>query len=155
MKKFLCLLTVCLLLASCGQVNDAVPVQILADALGKEIDGYENLGQASSDYISYCMNSDLSLYEEYIVLYPFAGTVYNEIGIFKLKDASETEEGIAEIRRYLAFKKRNWDTRYRSDELSKIENAVVTCEGRYLLYTILNPDESQAVANRFEKELKK
>ncbi|MBQ9133343.1 MAG: DUF4358 domain-containing protein [Clostridia bacterium] len=155
MKKGFCLFMACLLLVSCGQVNDAIPVQILADALGEEIDGYKNLGQASSDYIGYCMSSDLSLYEEYIVLYPFAGTMYNEIGIFKLKDASEKETGIAEIHRYLAFKQQNWDTRYRSDEQSKIENASVVCEGRYLLYTILSPEESAAVTKRFEKELKR
>ncbi len=155
MKKGFCLLAVCFLLTACGQVNDAVPVQILADTLGKEIEGYENLGQASTDYIRYCMRSDLSLFEEYIVLYPFAGTVYNEIGIFKLKDASKNEEGTAEICRYLAFKRQNFDTRYRSDELSKIENAAIVCKGRYLLYTILSPKESQAVCDRFEKELQK
>lgn len=155
MKKICLLLLLCLLFNACAQVNDAVPVQILADALGKEIDGYENLSQASPDYIGYCMSSDLALYEEYIVLYPFAGTVYNEIGIFKLKDASGMENGIAEIKHYLAFKKQNWDTRYRRDELSKIENATIVCEGRYLLYTILSPEEGKAVCKRFKEELKR
>lgn len=155
MQKVFCLLTVCILLVSCGKINDAIPVQILADSLGKEIEGYENLGQASADYLGYCMSSDLSLYEEYIVLYPFAGTIYNEIGIFKLKDDSKKEEGIAEIERYLAFKKENWDTRYRGNEFTKIENATISAKGRYLLYTILSPEESEAVASRFKKELKR
>lgn len=155
MKKVCVLLLFCLLFTSCSQVNDAVPVQILADALGEEIEGYTNLGQASPDYIGYCMQSDLSLYEEYIVLYPFAGTVYNEIGIFKLKDASKKDAGIAEIKRYLAFKKENWDTRYRKEEVSKIENADIVSSGRYLLYTILDPEESAAVCKHFIRELKK
>ena len=153
MKRICFLLLFGLLLTSCAQVNDAVPVQILADALGEEIRGYADLGQASSDYIGYCMSSDLALYEEYIVLYPFAGTVYNEIGIFKLKDTSQKEDGIAEVKRYLAFKKENWDTRYRSDEFSKIENAAVVCHGRYILYTILSPKESKAVCERFKQAL--
>ena len=153
MKKVCVLLLFCLLFTSCSQVNDAVPVQVLADALGEEIEGYTNLGQASPDYIGYCMQSDLSLYEEYIVLYPFAGTVYNEIGIFKIKDASKKKDSIAEVKRYLAFKKENWDTRYRGEEFSKIESAAVVCHGRYILYTILSLKESEAVCNRFEKEL--
>ena len=154
MKRICILCTVCFLLVACAPTNDAVPVQILADALGEKIQGYTDLGPASSDYIAYCMGSDLSLYEEYIVLYPFAGTVYNEIGIFKLKDRSRKEDGIAEIKRYLAFKKENWDTRYRKDELAKIDNASVVCIGRYLLYTILSPTESEAVRKQFEAELK-
>ncbi|MBQ8837045.1 MAG: DUF4358 domain-containing protein [Clostridia bacterium] len=154
MKKICFLLVLCILLCSCSSVKDDIPVQILAASLGEEIDGFENMAEASTDYIKYCMNSDLSLYSEYIVLYPFAGTVYNEFGIFKVKDKANLDKGIEEVNNYLAFKKSNWDTRYKSEELNKIEKAKTVNIGRYILYVILGSEDSAEVIEKFKEELK-
>lgn len=153
MKKLCCLLLVVCLFTACGSVRDDMPVQILAAALGEEIEGFENLTSASADYIRYCMGSDLSLYEEYVVLYPFSGTEYNEIGVFKLKNADDIGKGREELQKYLTFKKDNWDTRYNGEEFNKIETSRIQTCGRYLLYTILATNEANAVTERFEKEL--
>lgn len=141
-------------ITSCAVAKDTVPVQILAACVGEEIDGFENLAEASTDYIKYCMSSDLSLYSEYIVLYPFSGTEYNEVGIFKVKDEGDVGDGKNEIEGYLKFKKDNWDTRYMGEEFNKIENAKVTSFGKYIMYTILNEDETKEATEKFIKTLK-
>ena len=155
MKKLLFTLIVCLLLMSCNSVKDDVPVQILAESLGKNITDFSNLSEASSDYIKYCMKSDLSLYSEYVVMYPFSGTKYNEIGIFKVKDQDSASDAAKELESYLMFKKSNWDTRYKGEEFSKIEHAKITTCGNYILYTILDEKEQENVIKQFQKELKK
>lgn len=153
MKKLCILLVFCFLFTACSAVKDDIPVQLLAMSIGKKINGFENLAEASSDYIKYCMNSDLSLYSEYIVLYPFAGTKYNEIGIFKVRDKGEIQNGIQEVEKYLLFKKSNWDTRYMGEEFEKIENAKVTAYGNYILYTILSENEAKTAIKNFKKML--
>ncbi len=153
MKKLCILLVFCFLFTACSAVKDDMPVQLLAMSIGKKINGFENLAEASSDYIKYCMNSDLSLYSEYIVLYPFAGTKYNEIGIFKVRDKGEIQNGIKEVEKYLLFKKSNWDTRYMGEEFDKIKNAKVTAYGNYILYTILSENEAKTAIKNFKKML--
>lgn len=150
MKRLFIAVMICLLLPSCASAQKDLPVQILGQTLGTEIENFENLGIASVDYLRYCMQSDLSLYDEYLVLYPFAGTEYKEIGIFKLKDASDKASAKTEILAYLAFKEKNWDTRYNGDEFSKIQNAKIIIGGRYILYTILAPEESDRVIRAFK-----
>ena len=154
MKAFIVTVFLCAFLTSCTAVKDTVPVQILAASLGEEIEGFENLAEASTDYIKYCMSSDLSLYSEYIVLYTFAGTEYNEIGIFKVKNTSDTKAGAKEAERYLKFKKDNWDNRYRGDESKKIENAKVTVLCNYILYNVLEEKEASMVTKKFQSLLK-
>lgn len=153
MKKLCILLVFCFLFTACSAVKDDIPVQLLAMSIGKKINGFENLAEASSDYIKYCMNSDLSLYSEYIVLYPFAGTKYNEIGIFKMRHKEEIQNGIKEVEKYLLFKKSNWDTRYMGEDFDKIKNAKVTAYGNYILYTILSENESKTAIKNFKKML--
>lgn len=154
MKRFFAIILFCCSLISCSAAKEDMPVQILAEKLGEEIDGFENLTEASSDYIKYCIGSDLSLYSEYIILYPFSGTVYNELGIFKVKDMNAVNEGIEEVKKYISFKKENWDMRYNSDEYKKIESANVTRFGKYILYTILDTEESKEVEKHFREELR-
>lgn len=153
MKKLCFLLVLCFLFTACAAIKDDMPVQLLAMSLGEKIEGFENLAEASSDYIKYCMSSDLSLYSEYIVLYPFAGTKYNEIGIFKVRDKGEIQNGIKEVEKYLLFKKSNWDTRYMGEEFKKIENAKVTAYGNYILYTVLSENEAKTAIKTFKKML--
>lgn len=154
MKKVFIFVFACIFISSCSTAKDTVPVQILAASLGNKINGFENMTEVSTDYIKYCMNSDLSLYSEYIVLYPFSGTEYNEIGIFKVKCEKSIEKGVAEVKNYLLFKKSNWDTRYMEDEFVKIENAEVCTLGKYILYAILNDGERENVIKTFEEILK-
>ena len=153
-KKICSILCLLFLLSSCSKVKTEVPVQILAETVGKEIVGYENLTSASADYIRYCMQSDLSLYEEYVILYPFSGTRYNEFGIFKLKNNNDRAAAKAELEKYLAFKKENWDTRYNANEFSKIQSAKIFACEKYLLYTILSPEEANSVSKAFLQEVK-
>ena len=158
MKKCLSMLLALLLLLclpSCESVRDDIPVQLLADAVGAKIEGFSHLSQASTDYIRYCMNSDLSLYDEYLILYPFSGTAYNEIGIFKLAAGANGEKALSEIEGYLNFKKKNWDTRYNADEYGKIESARIVRCGRYFLYTILTTAERDAAEKAFSDALKR
>lgn len=157
MKKCLSLLLALLLLLcllSCESVREDIPVQLLADTVGTKIEGFSHLSQASTDYIRYCMNSDLSLYDEYLILYPFSGTAYNEIGIFKLAAGANGEKALSEIEGYLNFKKKNWDTRYNADEYGKIERARIVRHGRYFLYTILSQAERDAAEKAFSDALK-
>lgn len=155
MKKVCLLLIFCFLFTSCSLVKDDMPVQLLAMAIGEKIEGFSNLAEASTDYIKYCMSSDLSLYSEYIVLYPFSGSKYNEIGIFKVRDKNNLQKGINEVNNYLKFKKSNWDTRYMGEEFKKIETAKIKSCGHYILYTILSESESKSAVRKFEKMLKR
>ena len=155
MKKLCFLLVLCSLFTSCSAVKDDMPVQLLAMAIGEKIIGFENLSEASSDYIEYCMGSDLSPYSEYIVMYPFAGDIYNEFGIFKIRNEKDLQNAIKEVERYISFKKSNWDTRYMGEEFEKIENAQVVTRGKYILYTILSASEGKTAKRKFEKMLQK
>ena len=155
MKKLCILLILFFLFSSCSMIKDDMPVQLLSMAIGEKIEGFENLAEASTDYIKYCMGSDLSLYSEYIVMYPFSGTKYNEIGLFKVKDKKDLQKGINEVENYLKFKKSNWDTRYMGEEFKKIETAQIKSCGHYILYTILSESENKSAVRRFEKMLKR
>ncbi len=154
MKKTIFIIALCIFITSCTTAKDTVPVQIIAEYIGTEINGFENLAEASEDYIKYCMKSELELYSEYIVLYPFAGNTYNEFGIFKVHKEDDIKRGIEEIRGYLAFKTENWDTRYMGSEFDKIKNAKVYSFGKYILYTILSPNDSKTANERFIYSLK-
>lgn len=156
MKRLLVLcLAVCLLLplAACQRVRDDVPVQIIADAVGSKIEGYANLSAASDDYLRYCMKSDLSLYEEHLLLCPFAGHVYNEIGIFKLMPEADREQALSELQGYLDFRTANWDMRYKADECTKVEHARVLARGRYCFFAILSDAERTAAEKAFAAAL--
>ncbi|MBE6679433.1 MAG: DUF4358 domain-containing protein [Ruminococcaceae bacterium] len=155
MKKLCILFVLCFLFTACSTVKDDMPVQLLAMAVGEKIEGFDNLSEASTDYIKYCMTSDLSIYSEYIVMYPFAGSQYNEFGIFKVRDKNNLQSGVKEVENYISFKKSNWDTRYMGEEFKKIDNAKVTVCGHYILYTILSENESKSAARKFENMLKR
>ncbi len=113
------------------------------------------MSEASTDYIKYCTGNDLSIFSEYIILYPFSGTEYNEYGIFKVSEKQNAKKGIDVIKTYLSFKKSNWDTRYMGEEYTKICNAKITSKGDYILYTILSDEESKSVEKLFGKLLTK
>lgn len=156
MKRLLFVCLVCLTLfslAGCGAVRDDVPVQVIADAVGNAVEGYMHLSPASDDFIRYCMKSDLSLYEEHLILCPFSGSSYNEIGIFKLTPDADHEKALSEVHAYLAFRKANWDMRYNADECSKVERARVVSCGRYLFFTILSDAERTAAESAFRTAL--
>ena len=156
MKRLLSVCLVCLTLfslAGCGAVRDDVPVQVIADAVGNAVEGYMHLSPASDDFIRYCMKSDLSLYEEHLILCPFSGSSYNEIGIFKLTPDADREKALSEVHAYLAFRKANWDMRYNADECSKVERARVVSCGRYLFFTILSDAERTAAESAFRTAL--
>ena len=155
MRKLCIAVIFCMFFSGCASYKNDVPVQLIATTLCKKIEGSENLAEASPDYIKYCMDSDLSLFSEYIVLYPFAGIEYNEIGIFKVKSLDDIKAATAEIDRYILFKKSNWDTRYLNDEFKKTDNSKPIICGNYIFYTILSKEESNAAINIFEKLIKK
>ena len=155
MKKTSAIFLVCLLLFSCSPVKTTVPVQIIAGCLKERIEGFEHLSEASEDYIKYCTQGDLSAFSEYIVLYPFSGEKYNELGVFKVSDTHNVDDGVSVIRKYLSFKKSNWDTRYNGDEYNKICNATITTQGKYILFTILSDEDSKTTIKLFKKLLKK
>ena len=155
MNRLFSLCLVCLLLlsfAACS-VRDDVPVQVIADTVGCKLEGYAHLSPASDDFIRYCMKSDLSLYEEHLILCPFSGSAYNEIGLFKLAADADREEALSELDAYLAFRKSNWDMRYSADECVKIEHARVVSCGRYLFFAILSDAERTAAENAFRAAL--
>ena len=157
MNRLLSICLVCLLLlsfAACG-VRDDVPVQVIADTVGCKLESYAHLSPASDDFIRYCMKSDLSLYEEHLVLCPFSGSAYNEIGLFKLAPDADREEALSELDAYLAFRKTNWDMRYSADECIKIEHARVVSCGRYLFFAILSDAERAAAESAFRTALQK
>ncbi len=156
MKRLLSACLACLTLfslAACGAVRDDVPVQVIADAVGSEVDGYTHLSPASDDFIRYCMKSDLSLYEEHLILCPFSGSSYNEIGIFKLTPDADRENALSEVRAYLTFRRANWDMRYNADECIKVEHARVISRGRYLFFAILSDAERNAAESAFRAAL--
>ncbi len=95
------------------------------------------------------MKSDLSLYEEHLILCPFSGSSYNEIGIFKLTPDADRESALSEVRAYLAFRRANWDMRYNADECIKVEHARVISRGRYLFFAILSDAERNAAESAF------
>ena len=99
------------------------------------------------------MKSDLTLYEEHLLLCPFAGQVYNEIGIFKLMPDASREQALSELQGYLDFRTANLDMRYKADECAKAEHARVLVCGRYCFFAILSDAERAAAEKAFAAAL--
>ena len=143
MKRFFAIILFCSVLISCSATKEEMPVQILAQKLGEEINDFENLTEASDDYIKKHLNSDLSLYSEYIVLYSSSSAVKNELGIFKVKDMNDISKGMTEVKKYI-----------NANCSKNIEKASFTRYGKYILFTILSLEESNNVERKFRAELR-
>lgn len=141
-------------LTACGTVSADVPVQVIADCVGSRLEEYAQLSAASDDYIRYCMKSDLSLYEEHLLLCPYAGSNYTEIGIFKLTAEADRDAACAELMRYLDFKQKNWDMRYRANDFVQIAHARVLMRGRYCFFAIVSDEARAAVEHAFVDALR-
>lgn len=141
-------------LVSCNTVSADVPVQVIADRVGSQLEEYPQLSAASDDYIRYCMKSDLSLYEEHLLLCPYAGNNYTELGIFKLTADADRDAACAELKRYLAFKEENWDMRYRADDFVRVAHARVLVHGRYCFFAIVSDKARSAVEHAFTDALR-
>lgn len=85
---------------------------------------------------------DLSLAEEYIVYQEATGAFAEEVAIFKAK----TDEDVAKIKALFETRTSDQRTRYESyvpSEVFKINNAVITVNGRYVAYVVsAQPDKA-------------
>lgn len=144
---FVCLV---LLLCSCNaqSTTQQVDTQALAKALTEEISGDEEYLAYSYEDITYFPffrnNAEIAIF------YSRASEDIGELGVIRAKaeDAEALEKTVQE---YLSAQKREKSAflrNYAPNELSKLDNAEVRRYGNYIIFTVLDLDES---ANVFQK----
>lgn len=136
-------------LSGCGNKNtykDDIAVEDLANsvvsAIGSSTD--EMLEQPDS-YIENFMKTNVSSFDEYIVMRNYFGTSIDEFGIFKGKDAAHTKEVAAIVENYLELLVTAWNGNYTPEETPKLKAAEFKVFGNYVMYTILS-DENRPIA---------
>ncbi|MBQ7011543.1 MAG: DUF4358 domain-containing protein [Clostridia bacterium] len=132
-----------------------VAVSTLAERGVTKITFSSNLTEASSEFMSFFLNVDSSLYTECKVMTPGGSTSIDEFGIFKAKDADSAAKIADALNAYLKDRVATWDTRYSQTEKPKVDGAKTTVFGTYVCYTILSADEQTSFLNEIQDLLTK
>lgn len=107
-------------------------------------------GEDYSDYLSLVSDYNITISAE-------SDMNVDEVGIFHVKNAKDAAKIKSFVEKYLEAKKLRMAPlleSYNQAELPKLDCAEVTICGNYVLYTILNAEDTAAAHEAFEKALK-
>ena len=97
-------------------------------------------------------------FEDFFVIYSTETNDINEIGVFRAADersAKQTEAACLDYVKTMRDEQRAFISSYAPDELPKLERARVHRYGNYVVYTILTPEETDAVLDGTKQLLRK
>jgi 3D (Asp-Asp-Asp) domain-containing protein len=160
----LCACALVTLLSACGSkesnVRDDVPTADIAAAIGAAAGLTEGMMEAPDTYVSVNMEPEMGvtiadLSDDYTVFMNVTSVNINEYGVFKAKDADSAATLKTALDAYLKYRDESWMHTYLPEEYPKLENAVTTAAGNYVIYTILGETEAAAAKSAFEEALKK
>lgn len=159
MKKsisiLLCMVLLMGLLAACGgSYRDDASISELEAAIDSSIGGAGSMIKAPDSYISFPIQIEASDYAEACIKVDSQGININEYGVFKTTGKDQAAALKTKLEESLAHRVETWMPEYMPEELPKLENAVVTVCGNYVMYAILDSDGRTAAANAFENTLK-
>ena len=160
MKRRILLILLCLLtlaFSSCKQQTrgSALTSKGVSSALIAEIsepDAYMEYTSEDISYFSFASGKDLDI----SVLYSLDSTDVGEIGVVQV-ESDKAKEMLSEIEDHLKAQREEKSAflkSYAPDELSKLENAKAKRFGEYIVYTILSPEDTEAVFKKAEELLK-
>ena len=151
----LCTVLLLGLLAACGSsYKDDVSISELESAIDSAIGGAGSMIKAPDSYVSFPIQLEASDYAEACIKLDSQGIIINEYGVFKTSGKEQANALKNKLESYLSTSIENWNPAYMPEELPKLENAVVTVCGNYVMYAILDSDGRTAAENAFENALK-
>ena len=168
LRSTLCLLCVALLLCavSCdngGDWKDDLTSASLSTTVKSAFASEDGWETVSSDYISPSAWGEdyadyLELVSDYVITISAESDMnVDELGVFRVKNAKDADRIKAFAEKYLEAKKLRMAPlleSYNQAELPKLDCAEVTVCGNYVLYTILNAEDTATAHAAFEKALK-
>jgi hypothetical protein len=124
-----------------AKIKVAIPEKEMIDGIAyigmgqlHESNSIDENGELSDEMMSEIYKSDFNVVESYSIWISEDSSV-TEIGVFKLKDIDDTEEFMKVITDRVETLKESVS---KEDELTKIENAVISSKGKYVYYLVTN-----------------
>ena len=169
LRILLCALCATLLLLSCaacddsGNWKDDLTSASLATTVKTALPAGDGWDTVSDDYVSPSAWGEdyadyLELVSDYVITISAESDMnVDELGVFHVKNAKDADRIKAFAEKYLEAKKLRMAPlleSYNQAELPKLDCAEVTVCGNYVLYTILNAEDTTAAHSAFEKALK-
>ena len=148
----LCLFSFLPLLNACGAVNDSLSADEITQSLAETIEGSASFIPCSERYLSANFGLKSPMPEHSCIR--DANHTVDEVGVFACGNATEAVALKNSLNAMLEKRKQEFDDRYFSEEKEKIEAATAVARGRYVLYTILDPDLQSLVTKQFYHILK-
>ena len=156
---FALILTLPLILASCGADSVTYSSSISTDDLASAADaalGFgETLTEVPDDYIRGMMAIDTSAFADYTVKIRASGANIDEYGILKAPEGVAVSEIESIAKDYLAMRLDIWMDEYMPEEKPKLEKATVKVMGSYVIYCILDDAAKDTAFGAIEAELTK
>ena len=159
MKKIAILLVSLALLtifSSCGA--KALPeytARQIADEFDKKIASVSDLGEPGDDYLAAMTGISASDVESYVLKLQVSGTGADSYGVFVLKDEAGVESVRSSLTKYISDIQTNYaNFNYLPEEESKVMNAEIWSEGKYIYFVILGDAERTAVNETFKELMK-
>ena len=161
MKKYIAILLsliFCISFASCAQTkyDDSLSCSDIATALDEEFLGTEEYEAYEESDIKYMFNSDD--FDSCRILYSISSDDIGEIGVLHAKDAQGADKLLDEVNEYIEDikeEKSDFLRNYLPEEFKKLDNARVKRFGNYVIYTVLEPEQSQRIFERAKEILTK
>ena len=159
MKKIAVLLASLILLAalaSCG--GSSLPeytAREIADEFDKHIAAVNDLGEPGDDYLSAVVGVDPAGIDGYVLKLQVAGTGADSYGVFVMKDGNDTSSVRDALTKYITDIQTNYSNfNYLPEEESKIMNAEIWSEGKYIYFVVLGDAERNSVNEAFKSMMK-
>ena len=163
MKKLLIFaLTVIILtlsLISCSKKDDYrddVPCAQITDAIKKDLSAKGGYAFFEEDQIKFIFD-DISLADEYSVLYSLLSQNIDEFGVFHADNEKDARELFDECREYIEEKYEDENafiSSYAPEELPKLKDGEVKVFGNYVVFAILSENDRAALFAKVEEMLK-
>ena len=148
---------ICLLLSSCArkEFSDTLNCSELSNAIQTEILTDGEYAQYSLQDIEF-MFDESYLPESYSVIYSVSSDDIGEIGIFRADSLENSQELFDEVLDYISElkeEKSSFVKNYLPHEQSKLDNAQAKQFGKYVVFTVLDSSERDAVFKKIEQLL--
>ena len=154
------ILLLCLALYACSkgaEYRDDLDTEDILKGAPHSVRSADNYDEYDDDFIEFFFG-DIPAARDHTVLYSKEQNDINEVGIFHASNESEALE-IYEITsayiKDMQETQRTFIASYAPNELAKLDGARVQKYGHYVVYTILNSDDADAIFAHIENTLKR
>ena len=146
------------LLCSCAQkkYSDTLDCSYITKDLQAEMLDDQEYSYYSTEDIAF-MLEDSGKFDSYSVIYSNSSDDIGEVGVFHASSAEESMELFDDISEYIAdlkTEKSSFVKNYLPEEQKKLDGARVERFGNYVVFTVLDPNQSNAVFKEVERMLK-